>query len=71
MEQIKILDDLYEFTTENKVIPLTFNQYLLTGDAPLLVHTGSLQQTKELVPKIKNLIGDKDLKYVFISQNEK
>lgn len=70
MEQIKILDDLYEFTTENKIIPLTFNQYLLTGDAPLLVHTGSLQQTKELVPKIKDLLGDKDLKYVFISHFE-
>ncbi|AFS78123.1 putative metallo-beta-lactamase family protein [Gottschalkia acidurici 9a] len=70
MEQIKVLDDLYQFTTENKIIPLTFNQYLLIGDEPLLVHTGSLQQTKELVPKIKALLDGKDLKYVFISHFE-
>lgn len=70
MEQIKIFDDFYEFTTENKMIPLTFNQYLLMGDEPLLIHTGSVQQTQELVPKIKDLLNGKDLKYVFVSHFE-
>ncbi|KNF08499.1 putative metallo-beta-lactamase family protein [Gottschalkia purinilytica] len=70
MEQIKILDDFYKFTTENKAIPLTFNQYLILGDEPLLVHTGSVQQTKELVPKIKVLLDGQDLKYVFVSHFE-
>ena len=70
MEQVKILDDLYEFTTENKVIPLTFNQYLLMGDEPLLVHTGSVHQTQELIPKIKGLLNGKELQYVFVSHFE-
>lgn len=70
MEQIKIFDDLYEFTTADHSIPLTFNQYLLLGDEPLLIHTGSIAQAKELVPKIKALLNGKALKYVFVSHFE-
>ena len=70
MDEIRILDNLYMFSTINDQIDFTFNQYLLLGEEPLLVHTGSSEQTVVLVPKIKKLLGDRALAYVFVSHFE-
>jgi flavorubredoxin len=70
MEQIKIFDNLYMFNTYNQYINLSFNQFLLLGEEPVLIHTGSYGMTEELIPRIKELLGDKELSYIFISHFE-
>lgn len=66
----KIYHDLLQSASYNKTINLTFNQYLLPGNEPLLVHTGNFQQAKTLLPKIEEVLGDKPLKYIFVSHFE-
>ena len=70
MDEIKIFDDLYLLSSSGGNVPLTFNQYLLLGTEALLVHTGNHDQAEELVPKIKNLLGNRILGYIFISHFE-
>lgn len=70
MNQTKIFDNLYMFNTYNEHINLSFNQYLLLGEEPILIHTGSHQMTEELIPKLKSILSDKKLSYVFVSHFE-
>ena len=56
-------------TIYTNLVP-TFHQYLLLTDEPLLVHTGSVQQAEALIPKLKDILKDKILKYIFISHFE-
>ncbi|MFA5577038.1 MAG: MBL fold metallo-hydrolase [Tissierellaceae bacterium] len=62
--------DLHQFSFYNSAIDLTFNQYLLLADEPILFHTGDIHQAVELVPKLKKLLGGKPLAYIFISHFE-
>lgn len=70
MEQIKISNDLYLFRSGGGNIPITFNQYLLVGEEPLLIHTGNNKQALEIIPKIKEILDNRDLSYIFISHFE-
>ena len=66
----KIFNYLHQFTTYASAIDLTFNQYLLNIDEPILIHTGDLNRARQLIPQIKEMIGDKELKYIFVSHFE-
>jgi flavorubredoxin len=70
MDTIKIFDDLYLFSSYIGFIDLTFNQYLLTGSEPVLVHTGSIDQAKALLPGLKEMLEGRQLSYIFISHFE-
>lgn len=63
-------EDLHQFSTYIEPINLTFHQYLLLGDEPLLVHTGNRIQAEALLPQLKEALNDKELKYIFISHFE-
>lgn len=65
-----IYDDLYQFSFYIPPIDLSFHQYLLLTEDPLLIHTGSIQQAEVLIPKLKNILKDKTLRYIFISHFE-
>jgi flavorubredoxin len=65
-----IYKDLYQFSTYVPPIDLSFHQYLLLTDEPLLVHTGSIQQAEALIPQLKAVLDGKTLKYIFISHFE-
>ncbi len=65
-----IYKDLYQFTSYVLPIDLAFHQYLLLTEEPVLVHTGSIEQTKTLIPQLVEILGDKKLKYVFVSHFE-
>lgn len=65
-----VYDSLYKFSSYVKPIDLTFNQYLLMLNEPVLVHTGSHESAKALIPQLKNLLGNKELGYIFISHFE-
>lgn len=70
MEQIKIFDNLYMFNSYNQYINLSFSQFLLLGEEPTLIHTGSYQMVEDLVPKLKIILGDRNLSYIFVSHFE-
>ncbi|OVE69499.1 MBL fold metallo-hydrolase [Clostridium diolis] len=65
-----ISKDLYQFNSYVEPINLTFHQYLLLGDEPLLVHTGNVIQAEALLPELKDVLNGKELKYIFISHFE-
>jgi len=62
--------DLHQFSTYIPQIDLSFHQYLLSADEPLLVHTGNVKQAEDMLPQLKVALNDKDLKYIFISHFE-
>ena len=70
MEKHKIAEDLYLFRSSIPNVPVTFNQYLVLGNEPLLVHTGSFSQAEELGSLIKEILGNQKLKYIFVSHFE-
>lgn len=70
METIKINDSTYLFNSYIEFIDLSFNQYLLKGEKPILIHTGSIDQTASILPKIKEILGNQQLEYVFVSHFE-
>lgn len=70
MKKRKLQDRLYMFSTYNEHINLSFNQFLILGNEPLLVHTGSFNLTEKLLQKLKETLEDVDLSYVFISHFE-
>ena len=62
--------NLHQFSTYIQPINLSFHQYLLSTDEPLLLHTGNVQQATTLVPQLKAVLNGKILKYIFISHFE-
>ncbi|MGE5605483.1 MAG: MBL fold metallo-hydrolase [Bacteroidota bacterium] len=66
----RIYEDLVQFSTHFAPINLSFHQYFLPGDEPLLVHTGNVQQAKAFLPQLKAELKGKELKYIFISHFE-
>lgn len=65
-----ISKDLHQFSTYFPQINLSFHQYLLLGEEPLLVHTGSMQQAATMLPQLKEALAGRSLKYIFISHFE-
>ncbi len=61
---------LHMFVTQPPMLPLTFNQYLLATEEPLLVHTGSNADASRLCAQLRVALGDKELRYVFVSHFE-
>lgn len=67
---LPIFKDLYQFTSYAPPIDLTFHQYLLNIDEPILIHTGNKKQAEALVSQIKDVLAAKELKYIFVSHFE-
>lgn len=65
-----IYQDIYQFSTYIPQINLSFHQYLLFTNEPLLIHTGNTQQATALIPQLKDVLNGKDLKYIFVSHFE-
>ena len=65
-----IHEDLYQFSSFIPPIDLSFHQYILLTDEPVLVHTGTIQQAETLIPQLKAVLNGRTLKYIFISHFE-
>jgi len=65
-----IFNDLHQFTEYIAPINLSIHQYLLLTEEPVLIHTGTINQAKTIVPELKRLLGNKSLKYIFASHFE-
>ena len=70
MNALRIQPDLLQFNSYFEPINMSFNQFLLLGSEPLLVHTGTHKDTAALIPQLKQALGDKKLVYVFVSHFE-
>ncbi|WP_147566840.1 MBL fold metallo-hydrolase [Clostridium tyrobutyricum] len=71
MKQIKtIYSNIYQFTDVLEPMKLSMHQYLLLTEEPVLVQTGAISQAKKTLPQIKEVLGDKPLKYILISHFE-
>lgn len=67
---MEIYKDLYQFTQELPFMDFTIHQYLLVTNEPILIYTGTYQQAKLILPKVKELLGDKKLKYILVPHIE-
>lgn len=67
---IEICKDLYQFTQELSFMNFTIHQYLLLTEDPILICTGTYQQAELILPEIKELLGDKKLKYILVPHIE-
>jgi flavorubredoxin len=61
--------DVTMFSTQAPELPLTFNQYLLATEEPVLVHTGAAVGADELAHQVSALVGD-ELRWIFASHFE-
>lgn len=66
----QIYKELYQFTDVIEPIKLSMHQYLLLAEEPILVQTGTVSQTKATLPQLKQLLGEKSLKYILVSHFE-
>jgi flavorubredoxin len=65
-----IYKDLYQHTTFVEPINLSFHQYLLLTEKPLLVHTGEHNNGPLLIKSLKEVLKGRELSYIFISHFE-
>lgn len=66
----QIYPDLYQFTDILEPMKLSTHQYLLMGEEPVLIQTGAIPQAQATLPKLKELLGERKLKYILISHFE-
>ena len=66
----QIYSNLYQFTQVMEPMKLSMHLYLLLAEDPILIQTGSVSQTESILPQIKELLGEKTLKYVLVSHFE-
>lgn len=62
--------DLYQFTQVMEPMKLSMHLYLLLAEEPVLIQTGAVQQTEITLPLIKDLLGEKSIKYILVSHFE-
>lgn len=65
-----IYDNLQQFTEYLEPANLSLHQYLLLTEDPILIHTGTVNNAQNIVAQIKQLLGEKPLKYIFVSHFE-
>jgi flavorubredoxin len=70
MEAFAVTKNLTQFNAYAEPINLSFNQFLLMGSEPMLVHTGTKADAQALLPLLRKYLSGKDLAYVFVSHFE-
>lgn len=66
----QIYPGLYQFTDVIQPMKLSIHQYLLLTEEPVLIQTGSVSQAQATLPQLRELLGDRPLKYILISHFE-
>lgn len=68
--RMQIYPDLYQFTDVMEPIKLSMHQYLLLTGEPVLIQTGAISQTRRILPRLEELLGERSLKYILMSHFE-
>lgn len=63
----KIYDDLYQHSSYREDVNVSDHQYLLDTSEPALIHAGSYDSAKEMLPLLEKQLGKRRLSYIFIS----
>jgi flavorubredoxin len=66
----EIAERIYRISTPIEVIPLTFNQYLIVDQAPLLFHTGLRRMFSLVRDAVASVIPPESLRYIAFSHFE-
>lgn len=66
----QIWEETYLINTYYRETGLSFNQYVVTADDPMLVHTGSVQTFDDVISGIEQVCAVEDLAYAFITHFE-
>lgn len=66
----EITKDLYQFSMFIPPLDFTIHQYLLAKDPAILFAAGTAQQARAILPELKEILGGRPLKYVFVSHME-
>lgn len=66
----QVFSDLYQAGSYVQPINLSFNQFLINSSGPLLVHTGNMEQARQLIAPLKKVLNGKSLSYIFVSHFE-
>ena len=66
----KIYENLYQFTTYIPSMDFTIHQYLLTSDPAIVFATGTQKEAAENLATIKEVLGERTVKYIFVSHME-
>lgn len=66
----EIRKNLYQFSMYIPPMDFTIHQYLLNADPAILFAAGTAQQAAAILPELKAILGEKPLKYVFVSHME-
>ena len=65
-----IQDNLLQFSTFYEPVNFIFDQYLLDGPTPILVHTGPVSILGDLISRLLEALGSNALGYVFAAHFE-
>ena len=65
-----IHNNLHQFTEYLEMADFSAHQYLLLTEEPILIHTGTARNAETIIPQIKQLLGERPLKYIFVSHFE-
>ncbi len=66
----KITEKLYQFSIYIPPMDFTIHQYLLDTEPAILFAAGTVQQAEVILPEIKEILGNRKLKYIFVSHME-
>jgi len=66
----KTADKLYQFSMYIPPMDFPIHQYLLATDPAILFAAGTAQQAASILPEVQKVLGERPLKYVFVSHME-
>ena len=67
---IEIAKKLYQFSIYIPLMDFTIHQYLYASNPSILFAAGTAGQAKHILPEIKEILGERELKYIFVSHME-
>lgn len=67
---IEIAKKLYQFSIYIPPMDFTIHQYLYASNPSILFAAGTAGQAKHILPEIKEILGERELKYIFVSHME-
>lgn len=66
----EIRKNLYQFSVYIPPMDFTIHQYLYAADPAILFAAGTVQQAESILPEVQKILGDRPLKYIFVSHME-
>ncbi|GLW38868.1 hypothetical protein Pcaca04_28040 [Pectobacterium carotovorum subsp. carotovorum] len=71
MKDIKeVYPGIHQISSYNESVNFTVNQYLICGESPTLIHSGTSKDSHELIEVIDSLLCGRDLRFLFASHFE-